>query len=494
MSPSEGSRGQAATMSIPQTETGQAEPSAKPQLDAASARRRLLLEGPIFSTIIRLAAPNVVGSLAQMSASLIQMYFVGLLGVDALAAITLVFPCLMLMQMVASGGIGAGVASAVARNLGAGRRADAEALILNAVFLAIVFGAAFTAVQLLFGPTLYRLLGGSGATLAATLAYSNWVFGGSIFIWILNLLMSGLIGSGNTIVPQIAAVFGLVVAPLSAALMFGWGPMPRLGIAGGGLAIACYYVVATIALICYLRSRRAPLRLPLDLKLIQWRLLRQILQVGGLAALSAAIPLINFTLVTAAVARFGTAAVAGYGIAVRADYFLLPLHFGICSGVLPMVGTNVGAGQIRRARRIAWTGAFIAAGIGGLAGLFLVLMPQVWLGLFSNDPGVISFGSLYLRIVGILFPVAAFGIVLSAGAQGAGRPFWPFASITTRLITAAGGSWLIVAVIGGNLEELFAMAAIGGVLYCAVITVGHVLGRTIPQASQATASAAKVME
>lgn len=477
------SLGRQATLSGAQAATDQTGPATAPTIDAASMRRRLLLEGSILRTILRLASPTVVGSLAQISASIIQLHFVGLLGVDALAGVTLVFPCLTLMQLVASGGIGAGVASAVARSLGAGRRADAEALVLNAVVLAIAFGIVFAAAELLLGPILYRLLGGSGAALAASLAYSKWVFGASIFVWILSLLVNALIGSGNTTIPQIVSVFALVVVPLSPALMFGWGPLPRLGIAGGGLAFACYYAVAATALIGYFRSARAPLRLPLDFRLIEWRFMREILQVGGLSALGVAIPTLNVALVTAAVARYGINAVAGYGIAVRADYLLLPIYFGICAGVLPMVGTNVGAGQIQRARRIAWTAAFIAAGIGGAAGLSLALAPSMWIGLFNNDPSVIAAGSLYFRIVGIQFPLSAFGLVLAAAAQGAGRPFWPFAAVTTRLVIAAGGSWLVVAGIGGPLEALYAILAIGGVFYCGVIAAGQLLGRTISHRS-----------
>jgi putative MATE family efflux protein len=470
-----------ATQSVLQAITDRAGLAAVPEPDAASARRRRLLEDPILRTILRLAAPTLVGSLAQISAGIIQMHFVGLLGVDALAGVTLVFPCLTLMQLVASGGIGAGVASAVARSLGAGRKADADALVLHAVFLAIVFGTLFAAIQLLLGPTIYRLLGGTGAVLAASLDYSNWVFGASVFVWLLSLLISALIGCGNTTIPQIVAVFALViVVPLSPALMFGWWPMPRLGIAGGGLAFACYYAIAATALIAYFRSRQAPLRLPLDFRLIEWRLLRDILQVGGLSSLSAAIPTISVTLVTAAVARFGAGAVAGYGIAVRADYLLLPLYFGICAGVLPMVGTSVGAGQLRRARTIAWTGAIIAAGIGAIAGLSLALAPSLWVGLFNRDSAVIASGSLYFRIVGIQFPLSALALVLGAAAQGAGRPFWPFVAVTTRLAIAGGGSWLLVAGIGGGIEALYAILATGGILYCGVMIAGQMSGQTIP--------------
>jgi Na+-driven multidrug efflux pump len=330
-----GSVSRQVSLSGSQAAADQMGPATAPAPDAFSARQRQLLEDPILPTVLRLAAPTLVGSLAQMSIGIIQMHFIGLLGVDALAGIALVFPCITLMQMVAGGGIGAGVASAVARNLGAGRRADAEALVLNAVFLAVVFGIIFTAAGLLLGPMLYRLLGGTGAALAASLAYSNWIFGASIFVWILSLLVSALIGSGNTTIPQIVSVFALVVVvPLSAALMFGWGPMRPLGIAGGGLALAFYYVVAATLLIGYFRSGRAPLRLPIDIRLIESRLLHEILQVGGWSSLGVAIPTLSIALVTAAVARFGIDAVAGYGIAVA--FSVRPLR---CSPLLRSTST-----------------------------------------------------------------------------------------------------------------------------------------------------------
>jgi Na+-driven multidrug efflux pump len=262
--------------------------------------------------------------------------------------------------------------------------------------------------------------------------------------------------------------------------MFGWGPLPRMGIAGGGVAYVCYNVVATVALIVYLRSKRTTLRLPFDLRLIEWRLMRDILQVGGLAALSAMIPAFTVLLITAAVARFGIDAVAGYGIAVRAEYLLLPLYYGICSGVLPMVGMNVGAGQIPRARSVAWTGAFVAAAIGGAAALLLVLAPHAWVGLFNKEPAVIAAGSLYFRIVAIQYPLTALGIVLAAAAQGAGHPLWPFAGGAARLITAGVGGWLVVTGLGGSIATLFAMLAIAGVFYCVIITAGQLSGRSIP--------------
>src|SRR5690242_16867232 len=107
-------------------------------------RTRALIEGPIAPTLIRLAAPNVLVMLAQTSVGLVETYFVGKLGTDALAGMALVFPVVMLMQMMSAGAMGGGISSAVARALGAGRRDDADALLWHALAIALLFGVVFT--------------------------------------------------------------------------------------------------------------------------------------------------------------------------------------------------------------------------------------------------------------------------------------------------------------------------------------------------------------
>src|SRR5207245_1921706 len=148
------------------------------------SRTRLLLEGPIVGTLLRLATPNVLVMFVQAAVGLIETYFVAKLGTDALAGVALVFPVLMLMQMMSAGAVGGGIMSAIARALGAGRRADADALVLHALAIAVSFGLVFMLAVLGGGRWLYGALGGRGASLAAALTYSNVVFSGAIVIWI----------------------------------------------------------------------------------------------------------------------------------------------------------------------------------------------------------------------------------------------------------------------------------------------------------------------
>src|ERR1700690_2372491 len=153
---------------------------------AYDPRTRALIEGPIAATLIRLAAPNILVMLVQSAVGLVETYFIGKLGTDALAGVALVFPLLMLMQMMSAGAMGGGISAAIARALGAGRRADADALALHALVIALLFGVAFMVIVLASGDWLYGAMGGSGASLAAALTYSRVVFTGAILAWLFN--------------------------------------------------------------------------------------------------------------------------------------------------------------------------------------------------------------------------------------------------------------------------------------------------------------------
>src|SRR6266446_8396609 len=202
-----------------------------------AARTQKLLEAPIVPTLLRLAAPNVAVMAAQAIVSTGEVYFIGWLGSEALAGVAMVYPLIMLMQTMSGGGMGGGVSSAVARALGAGRRAEAEALAAHAVLIALGMSVLFTTGLLLGGPAVYRAMGGTGPALEAALTYSHVIFGGAVVVWLLNTLSSIVRGTGTMALPAAvmtasAGVY-LVLAP---ALVLGWGPFPRLGVAGTATA------------------------------------------------------------------------------------------------------------------------------------------------------------------------------------------------------------------------------------------------------------------
>jgi len=277
------------------------------------ARTRRLLEGPIVGTLLRLAAPNVLVMFVQAAVGLVETYFVAKLGTDTLAGVALVFPVLMLMQMMSAGAMGGGISSAIARALGAGRRADADALALHALAIAVSFGLVFMLAVLGGGRWLYGAMGGRGASLAAALTYSNVVFSGAILTWIFNSLANVIRGTGNMAVPAAIASAGAVaLIPLSPCLIFGWGTFPRLGVAGGAVAVVAYYAVGSVALFAYLRSGRNVVRLSFHDVRFRWPLFGDILRVGAIAALITVQTNLTIVITTALVGRFGPAAIAGY--------------------------------------------------------------------------------------------------------------------------------------------------------------------------------------
>jgi putative MATE family efflux protein len=444
-------------------------------------RTRRLLEAPITATLLRLATPNVLVMVAQASVGLIETYFVGKLGTDPLAGVALVFPVLMLMQMMSAGAIGGGISSAIARALGAGRRVDADALALHALAIALVLGLVFTVGVLGAGPALYAAMGGNGPSLKAALTYSNVIFASATLIWLFNSLANVIRGTGNMAVPAIVTCLGTVaLVLLSPVLIFGWGPFPRLGIAGGAAAVVCFYALGSLALLGYLVAGRSVVRLCLHRNGIRWTLFWEILRVGGVAALVTVSTNLTIAISTALVGLFGPAAIAGYGTGARLEYLLIPLVFGLGAPLVAMIGTNIGAGQRERALRTAWIGAAVAAAICEAIGLGAAAFPRAWLSLFDTEPAMLEAGTHYLQIVGPAYGLFGFGMALYFASQGAGRLLWPLLANLTRLAIAAGGGWLALRW-SGQISQLFiaqaAALATFGLIITAAVASGAWFGR-----------------
>ena len=425
------------------------------------SRTKTLIEAPIASTLLRLAIPNVITTVVQASTGLIETYFIGKLGTDALAGVALVFPGVMLMQMMSAGAMGGGVSSAIARALGANRRGDADATILHALIIAAGFAAFFSVTVIAAGPWLYAALGGRDASLTAALTYSNIVFAGVILIWLFNTLANVIRGTGNTLFPAMVTLLGaLLLIPLSAALIFGFGALPAMGVAGGATGILTYYGLGSLAFVYYLWSGRAVVTPRLLETRLRWPLFRDILRIGLLASLTSIMTNVTIALTTGVVGAFGPAAIAGYGVGTRLEYLLVPLAFGFGGPLVALVGTNIGAGNRERAVRAAWIGGWICFAITEVIGVAAALFPAVWLTLFDRDPAMIAAGSMYLRIVGPFFGFFGLGMALYFASQGAGALKWPLLAGFARVIIAVGGGWLLLNWTG-DLRFVYAALAAG---------------------------------
>ena len=463
-----------------------AQPSSIPHAGAAptkvqnpgAARRRLLLEGPIVSTLLRLAIPNVVVNVVLIAVTVsVDAHFVGQLDPSALAGLSLVFPLLMLMQQVANSSMGGAVASAVARAIGSGRHDDASALVVHGLVIAGAMAAVFSSVLLVAGPTFYALMGGSGSTLAAAVEYSNAIFAGALAYWILSTLTSVVRGAGQATVLAVvyiaAEILHILLVP---ALVFGIGPIPAFGITGAGIATVTSFTVSSLVLAWYLASGRTAVAFSLRGVRLEWRTFREILRVGAPMSLQPVLNNLMLALLTGFVGTLGATALAGFGAAVRLEYVLYPLTFGLGAGLLAMVGTNIGAGQPARAARIAWTAAGLAAGVTGGIGLIGVVWPQAWVGFFSATPEIHLMAASYLCVAGLAYPFLGIGLTLGSAFQAAGRPLWPLLGITSRVLVVAAGGWIVVHTTEAGLVGLAFVTGAGLIAYGAVLAIAFRAG------------------
>ena len=328
------------------------------------------------------------------------------------------------------------------------------------------FGALFTAGVIGGGPWLYRAMGATGGALTAARTYTGIVFLGSIPLWLFNTLANVLRGTGNMAVPAwvtlAGALFPIAVSP---ALIYGWGPVPRLEVAGAGIAVVAYYVLGVLWLAGYLASGRGALTLAWRGIALRGGRFWEILRVGLMSSAGSLLTNLTVIAVTGLVGTFGTAALAGYGIGSRLEYMQIPIIFGFGSALVALVGTNIGAGRIARAHRVAWIGASLAGGVTLAIGGAAALWPLAWAGLFSADPAVLEAALGYLRWVGPAYGFLGFGLALYFASQGAGRMAWPLTAGVLRMAVAVAGSWVAVRWLGTGLTGIYVMLAVGMALF-----------------------------
>jgi Na+-driven multidrug efflux pump len=264
--------------------------------------------------------------------------------------------------------------------------------------------------------------------------------------------------------PALTICVGVVLLlPLSPCLIFGLGPFPALGIAGGGVAVLFTTALTASLLGWYIVSGRSLVRL--RLARLRRALFVDILRVGAVGSISTLQTTLTVVLTTALVgAAAGPDAIAGYGTGGRLEYLLVPLVFGLGAPLVALVGTNIGAGQRQRALHIALIGGALAFALTEAVGLTAAVWPDAWLGLFGHDPRMLETGAAYLRSVGPTYGFFGLGLALYFASQGAGRLFWPLFAGLLRLLIAIGGGWLALH-ITGSLGAVFATLGVALVIY-----------------------------
>ena len=416
-----------------------------------------LLTSPILPTLLKLALPNSIAMFGTAVVAVAETSYIGRLGVEPLAGIALVFPFVMLTQMMSAGAMGGGVSSAVSRALGAGNRDRAATLALHAAIIGTCAGLFFTAMMLGFGRAFYWLLGGRGEVLEQAMHYSQVLFSGAVSIWLVNTLASVVRGTGDMRVPS-AALIGVAIVQIAVggALGLGLFGLPKFGMRGVAAGQLAAFTLGAVFLAWYLVSGRSRLQLNFKSFSFQRDMFLDILKVGAISCLSPLQSVLTILIFTKILAGFGTVTLAGYGMGSRLEFLLIPIAFAYGVASVPMVGMAMGAGLVARARQVAWTAGAAAGLTVGLVGLIVAIKPELWASLFTSDPGVTAAAYSYFAWAGPGFGFFGMGVCLYFSSQGAAKVGGPVLAGTIRLVLVGLGGWWLAST-GAPAWTLFAL-------------------------------------
>jgi putative MATE family efflux protein len=424
-----------------------------------------LLTSPILPTLLKLALPNTIAMFGTTLVAVAETSYIGRLGTEPLAGIALVFPFVMLTQMMSAGAMGGGVSSAISRAIGAGNRDRAATLALHAAMIGACAGIFFTVMMLAFGRAFYTLLGGRGDVLEQAVHYSQVLFSGAISIWLVNTLASVIRGTGDMRIPS-ATLIGtaLVQIVVGGALGLGLFGLPKFGMRGVAAGQLAAFTLGAMFLTWYLVSGRSRLMLNFKGFTFQRDMFFDILRVGAVSCLSPLQTVLTVLIFTKILAGFGTETLAGYGMGSRLEFLLTPIAFAFGVASVPMVGMAMGAGLVSRARQVAWTAGTAASIIVGAIGLIVAMRPSLWISLFTSDPGVTAAASTYFAWAGPAFAFFGMGACLYFSSQGAAKVGGPVIAGTARLILVGGGGWLLASM-GAPAWTLFALVGAAMAVY-----------------------------
>jgi putative MATE family efflux protein len=356
----------------------------------------------------------ILGVAGVISVSIADTYFLGRLGTEELAAISFTFPVVLTVTSLGIG-LGAGATSVLSRAIGRGAGGEAKRLATDSVIIAGILAVLVSALGFVLARPLFGLIGAEGEVLEMTAAYMRIWFAGAPFL-ILPIVLQGLIrANGDSVAPSLIMVGGaLVNIALDPLLIFGFGPVPSLGVEGAGWATLGARAVMMSA--AFLVATRRDHLLTADVPKLSAFVgsARQVLKVGLPAAGSNAINPVSISILTGILAGYGHETVAAFGVASRIETLATIPMLALSSAIGPVTGQNWGKGERARSRR-AVRDSFVFVVLCGLVlggAFFLVASPIA--GFFSDDTVVQNITRGYLTIVGLT--LGGYGIVITGSA------------------------------------------------------------------------------
>ncbi|MBY4676670.1 MATE family efflux transporter [Marinobacterium sp. CAU 1594] len=373
------------------------------------------------------------GIVSLMLFNLADVYFVGQLGIDPLAALGFTFPVSFSIVSLAIG-FGIGTSAILAKLIGAGRQAEAGALATDNLLMTAVTVVLISLLAKLLIEPVFSLMGADARLLPLIDSYMSIWFLGSVFLVVNMVGNSAMRASGDTKTPAklmaLSSGINLLLDPL---LIFGYGPVPALGIEGAAIASLIAWALTTLMILHVLYHRRQMLVLqPLRPARI-WRHWREVMKIGLPAALSNMMTPVANAVLTALVAVHGTEAVAAFGVGNRLESISLLACLALSMTLPPFISQNFGAGQVERVQR-AYLGAVrFALGWQLVVYLLLLVAGEPLTALFSDDPRVQELLALWLLLVPVGFGCQAVTFLTASAFNALHQPLRAMRISATRL-------------------------------------------------------------
>lgn len=388
-----------------------------------------LLSGNIPKTLLRLTGPMVLAMMAMVLFNLVDAIYVGRLGKEELAAMAFTFPVVFFFSSI-TGGLGMGATSIISRTMGAGDDRKVSRLIFDALLLSILVAVISTVIGLATIKPLFRIMNAGPGDMVLIRDYmSIWYYG--VAAVVIPMVGNAIIRStGDTKTPMKIMLFAVTVnIVLDPVLIFGFGPFPRMGLAGAALATVIARITTMFLALFYLVRVK---------KLLIWsppspgnliRSWKGILHVGAPNAMVAALTPVSQAVVTAVVAGYGVDAVAGFGAATRMEGLVIMPIIAFCTVLVPFVGQNYGSGKVHRVREAVSFGLKAVLVYGFVIYVVISLSAPLTGPLFNSSSQVIGKYALYLWLGGLGWFGLGMCYVACNSFNALGRPF-PSAAIT----------------------------------------------------------------
>ncbi|PQB05154.1 MATE family efflux transporter [Aureitalea marina] len=376
--------------------------------------------GSIRKAIFMLSVPMVMEMMMESIFFLVDAYFVSSLGANAIATVGLTESVLTLVYAIAIG-LSMGVTAIVARRVGEKDLPGAGKTAVQAIFLGVLVAAMISAIGIVFPKEILSLMGGSPELIEEGYGYTQILLGGNITIMLLFLINAIFRGAGDaSVAMRVLIISNLLNIMLDPLFIFGWGPVPGFGVKGAAIATTIgrgSAVVIQLLILIYGWSKiKVALRQFTFHAGIMWNLIK--VSLGGIGQFI--IGTSSWVFLMRIMAEFGSEVLAGYTIAIRVLMFTLMPSWGMSNAAATLVGQNLGAGKPERAERSVWkTGKYNAWFMIGVS-LFYLFFAEGIMRVFSQEPAIVEYGALSLRVIAAGYVFYAYGMVIIQAFNGAG--------------------------------------------------------------------------